>query len=114
MANTNRNADKIGGYEHTCYKNIHNSSSIDVILTNKYRNFQHSQTIETGLSDFHKMTLTVLKMFVKKQAPICIKYRDYKTYDNLHFHTELSNKLKEVSPKDILITILFRIYLWMY
>ena len=87
--------------EPTCYKNLHNPSSIDVILTKKYRNFQNSQTIETGLSDYHKMTLTVLKMFVKKQAPICIKYRDYKKYDSLLFHTELNNKLNEVSPEDI-------------
>ena len=35
--------------EPTCYKNLQNPSSIDVILTNKYRNFQNSQTIETGL-----------------------------------------------------------------
>ena len=40
-------------------------------------------------------------MFVKKQAPICIKYRDYKKYDSLLFHTELNNKLNEVSPEDI-------------
>ena len=85
--------------EPTCYKNIHNPSNIDVMLTNKSRNFQHSQTIVTGLSDFHKMTLTVLKMFVKKQAPIYIKYRDYKNYDSVVFHTELSSKLKEVSPE---------------
>ena len=64
--------------EPTCFKNPLNPSSIDVILTNKSRSFQHSQVIETGLSDHHKMTITVLRIFVKKQAPIFIKYRDYK------------------------------------
>ena len=46
--------------EPTCYKNPLNPSSIDVILTNKFRSFQDSRAIETGLSDFHKMTITTL------------------------------------------------------
>ena len=53
--------------EATCYKNPDKPSSIDLILTNHPRSFQDSRTVETGLSDFHKLTLTVLKMLVKKQ-----------------------------------------------
>ena len=87
--------------EPTCYKNPLNPSSIDVILTNKPRSFQNSQVVETGLSDHHKMTITVLRIFVKKQAPVFIKYRDYKSYDSLLFHHELSNRLSEVNPNDI-------------
>ena len=87
--------------EPTCFKNLVNPSSIDIILTNKYRSFQNSLTVETGLSDYHKMTVTVLKMVVKKQTPICIKYRDYKHYDSLNFPTELSNRLHEFSPEYI-------------
>merc|ERR1712080_484830 len=49
----------------------------------------------------HKMTVTVLKIFVKKQAPICIQYRDYKNYDALIFHNELGERLKEVKAKDV-------------
>ena len=30
------------------------------ILTNHPKSFQHSDTYETGLSDFHKLTYTVL------------------------------------------------------
>ena len=87
--------------EPTCFKNPLNPSSIDVILTNKKRSFQNSQAIETGLSDHHKMTITVLRIFVKKQAPVFIKYRDYKNYDSLIFHNEPSQKLQEVNPNDI-------------
>ena len=47
--------------EPTCYKNIHNPSSIDVILTNRKKDFGNSIAIETGLSDHHKMVLTILK-----------------------------------------------------
>ena len=49
----------------TCYKNPNNPSSIDVILTNRKNSFQNSMTIETGLSDCHKMTVTVLKTHCK-------------------------------------------------
>ena len=39
----------------------------NLIITNKPRSFQNSCTFETGLSDFHKMTLTVLKSYFGKQ-----------------------------------------------
>ena len=51
----------------TCFKNPDNLSCIDLFLTNCSRSFQETQVIETGLSDFHKMNLTVLKMFFTKQ-----------------------------------------------
>ena len=87
--------------EPTCYKNPLHPSSIDIILTNKIRSFQNSQTIETGLSDHHKMTVTVLRMFFKKHPPICLKYRDYKNYDSLLFHNQLCHKLREIQQRDI-------------
>ena len=65
----------------TRFKNHVNPSLIDLILTNKPRSFQSSQVIETGLSDHHKMTITVLRTFFQKQAPIRIRYRDYKRFD---------------------------------
>ena len=49
----------------TCYKNPTHLSCVDLIITNKPRSFQNSCTFETGLSDFHKMTLT-RKRFSKK------------------------------------------------
>ena len=45
----------------TCYKNPSRPTSIDLILTNVPRSFQSNWFIETGLSDFHLMTLTVMK-----------------------------------------------------
>ena len=49
----------------TCYKNPTKPSCVDLIIKNKPRSFQNSCTFETGLSDFHKMTLT-RKRFSKK------------------------------------------------
>ena len=88
--------------EATCFKSRVKPSSIDLILTNRFRSFQNSQVVETGLSDHHKMTITVLRIFVKKQSLIFIKYRDYKKFDNLHFHNELGQKLQEVNPNNML------------
>ena len=77
----------------TCFKNPLNPSSIDVILTNKWRSFQNSQVVETGLSDHHKMTITVMKVTVTKQAPIHIKYRNMNFFNNSAFRSNFHNKL---------------------
>ena len=45
----------------TCYKNPSNPKCIDLILTNVPRSFQTTCVIETGLSGFHLMTLTVMR-----------------------------------------------------
>ena len=52
--------------EPTCFKNPLNPSSIDVLLMNKGRLYKTSQIIETGLSDYHKMTGTVMKSVFQK------------------------------------------------
>ena len=38
--------------EWLCYKNLENSSCIDLSLTNFPTSFQNSSVMETGLSDF--------------------------------------------------------------
>ena len=55
--------------EPTCYKNADNPSCIDLILTNKPSYFQMTTVSETGLSDFHKLTVTALKFSYLKQEP---------------------------------------------
>ena len=49
----------------TCYKNSFRPTCIDLILTNVPRSFQSTCVIETGLSDFHLMMLTVMKSPLK-------------------------------------------------
>ena len=75
--------------EPTCFKNAENPSCIDLIQTNRPRCFQNSSTIETGLSDFHKLTVTVLKSTFRKMPPKVIKYRDYKKFSQANFYHEL-------------------------
>ena len=55
--------------EPTCFKNTNNPTCIDLILTNKPSYFQTTTVIETGISDFHKLTVTVLKSSFRKQEP---------------------------------------------
>ena len=62
----------------TCFKNPENPSSIDLILTNKPRSFQTKCVVETGLSDFHRMIISVLKMDFRKTSPKVINYRHFK------------------------------------
>ena len=76
--------------EPTCYKSTENPSCIDLILTNKPCKFENSKTIETGLSDFHRLTITVLKTSYRKMPPKVVLYRDKKTFSPAFFHQELS------------------------
>ena len=53
--------------DNTGVKNPEKCSFIDHIITNRPKCFQNSVTLETSLSDFYKMTLTIMKVFYKKQ-----------------------------------------------
>ena len=55
----------------TCCKNFEKKTCIDLILTNMPRSFQSKCVIETGLSNFHLMTLTIIrKNFRKKKKKL--------------------------------------------
>ena len=47
-----------------------------------------------GLSVFHKMVVTVLKTTFLKSKPRMITYRDYRSFDNDKFKTDLKNSLR--------------------
>ena len=72
----------------TCFKNPDKPSCIDLLLTNFSKSFLKSQTLETCLLDFYKLTLTVLQIRYKKQKPLVVTYRDYKNFSNESFRTE--------------------------
>ena len=58
----------------TYYKDFEKSTCIDLILTNMPRSFQSTCVIETGLSDFHLMTFTVMRKNFKEIKPGIINY----------------------------------------
>ena len=78
----------------TCFKNIDNPSCIDLCITNCHRCFQNTTTLSTGLSDFHKMVITVMKKSIPKDEPKIIQYRDYKNFVENNFRIELKEKLQ--------------------
>ena len=79
--------------EPTCYKNPSSPSCIDLIFTNKPMSFQHTIVIETGISDFLKMTASVLKTMFKKQPPTIKSYRGYSNYSHTLFRAEIEGVL---------------------
>ena len=83
----------------TCFKSILNPSCIDLILTNKAKCFQNSAVIETGISDHHKLVVTVLKSAFKKKKPKHIVYRDYKKFSNDTFSREFQYLIMENAEK---------------
>ena len=77
----------------TCYKNPERPSYIDLILTNKPKYFQNSCVIETSLSDFHKMTVTTLRMQSRILKARVLFYRDYMKFLNETFINSLKVEL---------------------
>ena len=78
--------------ECTCFKGP--PKCYDLILTNRKHNFQNTLAVTTGFSDFHKLTITVLKTEYVKGDPIYISYRDYKNYNSVNFTDELCKNFK--------------------
>ena len=51
---------------------------------------------ETELSDFHKMKLTIMKVFYQKQKRNIIRYQDYENFNNEIFLNDLHCKIFEL------------------
>ena len=77
----------------TCFKNPKNPSCIDLILTDKPQSFLSICVIETGLSDFHRMTVSVLKTHFRKLPPKVATCRNFKKFDNERFMDSLKLNL---------------------
>ena len=77
----------------TCFKNPENPSCVDLLLTNKTPRFQTTTVIETGLSDFNKMIVVVIKIHFPKMKPRGIRYRKYKIFNNDVFVNTLRKEL---------------------
>ena len=74
----------------TCFKNPEKPSCIDLILTNRSQSFQTTCAIETGLSDFPRMTVSLLKMQFRKLPPRIFSFRDFSNYHNANFINSLA------------------------
>ena len=79
----------------TCYKSPDKPTCIDLILTNCLGSFQNSSVIETSLSDFRKIIVTIIKTSYRKIEPRVINYRDYKSFSNEGFRESLLETLNQ-------------------
>ena len=80
----------------TCYKNPTNQSCIDLILTNYSKNFKYIHSFEKGLSDIHKIVVTVIKTSYCKLEPKVINYKKYKDIFSKQFMEALMNELSKI------------------
>ena len=87
--------------EPTCFKNINNPSCVDLILTNKSLFSQHTKVIETGLSDFHRLTGTMMKSTYQKKQPQLLIYRKYKFFNNENFKNDLMYGIQQSGFQNI-------------
>ena len=58
--------------------------------------FQNTITVFAGISDFHKLEFTVLKIHFTKNKPKEIINRDYKNFDSFLFNDEVSKNVLEL------------------
>ena len=77
----------------TYCKNPDNPTRVDLILTKVPHTFQSTCVIETGLSDFLLMTLTIMRKTFKKQRPKIIIYGSFKHFSNEEFRKPLINNV---------------------
>ena len=56
-------------------------SCMDLILTNKPKNFQNSGVMETGVSDHHALIFSFLKTTFNKMPPSKLQCRYYKKFE---------------------------------
>lgn len=80
-----------------CLKNPECFSCIYLILINKPRSFQTKCVVGEGLSDFHTMTIFLLKKHFRKIPLKVISYRDVKKLDSERFMNFLQFNLREES-----------------
>ena len=81
----------------TCYKNPDKPTCIDLILANYPESFQNSCALVTGLSDFHKTVVTVMKTSYRESQPKIIHYRNYKNFSNDSFR----DSLQKIFPQNL-------------
>ena len=73
---------------------------MNVMLENMPRSFHNTTLIETGLSNCHKMILSVFRVFFKRLPAKVIEYCNYKTLDHNEFLQNLDQELIESNSHD--------------
>ena len=67
-----------------CFK-AQKGTSIDVFLTNRLGSFHKTDIFETGISNHHKLILSVFRSYFTRIPPKTIKYINYKNFNETVF-----------------------------
>ena len=70
----------------TCFKNPEYPRCIDLFITNSIMSFQNTTAVATGLSDFHKMIVTVCKNSFPNLSPKKLFTGTKKILIQMHFN----------------------------
>ena len=76
----------------TCFKS-QDGTVIDLMLTNRPRNILKSQNFEIGLSDCHKLVVSILRASFKKLPRKIVTCRNQKRFNQDHFLWDLDSRL---------------------
>ena len=82
--------------EPVCFQS-NNPSQIDLILTNQKRMYKFSNTVETVLSDHHKLISTISKSGSVKGKPQIKAYRSYQSFIKVLYKNQRNSA--EEKPK---------------
>ena len=80
--------------EKTCWKAV-NGTCIDLLLSNKKFSLKHSGTALTGLSDWHSLIYSMLKVTYTKLEPKKVIYRNFKNFNKELFVKDLNGLLQD-------------------
>ena len=76
----------------TCFK-TRKVTSIDVLLTNRPGSFHKTGIFETGISDHHKLILSVFRSYFTRIPLKTIEYRNYKNFNETVFLHDYDQEL---------------------
>ena len=85
--------------EPTCFKSTV-PTTIDLIVTNQKSLFMKSSAYESGLSDYNKLSTTILRKSITRGNPRNILYMDHKVFDQKKFEDQLRSHLASVKAVD--------------
>ena len=98
----------------TSFKNFDNLLCIDLFLKNSSKSFEKCLTLETAMSDFHKLRITILKVKSGKLPPRIILYRDCKNFESKAFNNTLQVSLKNFDTNNSTFIELKTIFMELY
>ena len=93
----------------TSSKSTNNPSCIDLFVTNSPRSFQNTIIFASGLPDFRKMTLTILKSTLLKGRPKQMASRKFKNFDLNNFKDEIRTKMQSVDKYEAFVEELLKV-----